>query len=333
VLFAASDHDLAMNLLWLGIAGSLALLLGWFGSDWLILRPVRALVASSARLAAGDLSVRTGLPAGRGELGRLTSTFDHMARKLEERDEERTRASHKLQVLSQRLVEVQESERRHIARELHDEIGQSLTIAEMNLQAALRSQETAVARKRRIEESIRAVENVSRQVHDLSLNLRPSLLDDVGIESALRWYMQRQAAAGGLEAKFDADPLDNRLDPVIETECFRVGQEALTNIVRHSQATEVFVELRRQDGELHLTVRDNGVGFNVAERRAEAVRGSSLGLLSMEERATLAGGSLEFRSRPGLGTEVHATFPLKWRSETVIAIDDQSREDHSDSVG
>jgi two-component system sensor histidine kinase UhpB len=159
------------------------------------------------------------------------------------------------------------------------------------------------------------------------------LLDDVGIESALRWYMQRQAAAGGLEAKFDADPLDNRLDPVIETECFRVGQEALTNIVRHSQATEVFVELRRQDGELHLTVRDNGVGFNVAERRAEAVRGSSLGLLSMEERATLAGGSLEFRSRPGLGTEVHATFPLKWRSETVIAIDDQSREDHSDSVG
>src|SRR5947207_9627558 len=120
----------------------------------------------------------------------------------------------------------------------------------MNLQAALRAQETALSRKRRIEESIRAVENVSRQVHDLSLNLRPSLLDDVGLEPALRWYMQRQAATAGLKAKFSADPLEDRLDPTIESECFRVGQEALTNIVRHSQATEVSMELRRRDGEL-----------------------------------------------------------------------------------
>jgi len=308
-------------------------LLGWFGSNWLVLRPVQALVSSSTRLAAGDLSARTGLPATRGELGLLTGTFDHMARKLEQREQERTRATQKLQVLSQRLVEVQESERRHIARELHDEIGQSLTIAEMNLQAALRAQETTISRKRRIEESIRAVEIVSRQVHDLSLNLRPSLLDDVGLEAALRWYMQRQAAAGGLEASFAADPLEDRLDPIIESECFRVGQEALTNIVRHSQATDVSVELRCRDGELHLSVRDNGVGFNVAERRAEAMRGSSLGLLSMEERATLAGGGLELRSTPGEGTEVRARFPLKWKSDTVTTTDEQSREDYSHSTG
>jgi signal transduction histidine kinase len=333
VLFAAADHDLALNLMWLGIAGSLALLLGWFGSNWLVLRPVQALVTSSARLAAGDLSARTGLPATRGELGRLTGTFDHMARKLEEREQERTRATHKLQVLSQRLVEVQESERRHIARELHDEIGQSLTIAEMNLQAALRAQETTISRKRRIEESIRAVEIVSRQVHDLSLNLRPSLLDDVGLEAALRWYMQRQATAGGLEASFAADPFEDRLDPIIESECFRVGQEALTNIVRHSQATDVSVELRCREGELLLSVRDNGVGFNVAERRAEAMRGSSLGLLSMEERATLAGGGLELRSTPGEGTEVRARFPLKWKNTTVTTTDEHSREDYSHSAG
>src|SRR5207302_9072207 len=138
-----------------------------------------------------------------------------------------TSATHELEVLSQRLVEVQATERRHLARELHDEIGQSLTLAEMNLQAVLHSQDSTTGRQRRIEESIRAVENVSRQVHDLSLNLRPSLLDDLGLEPALRWYTQRQASVGGLEAKFRADPMENRLDPIIETECFRVAQEAL----------------------------------------------------------------------------------------------------------
>src|SRR5258706_1073753 len=145
VLFAGADRALAANLMWLGIAGGLALALGWVGSNWLVIRPVRTLVASSARLAAGDLSARTGLPQRSGELGRLTQTFDHMARRLENREQERNRASRKLHVLSQRLVEGQETERRHIARELHDEIGQSLTLAEMNLQAILRSPGNATA--------------------------------------------------------------------------------------------------------------------------------------------------------------------------------------------
>jgi signal transduction histidine kinase len=313
VLFAGADRALAANLMWLGIAGGLALALGWVGSNWLVIRPVRTLVTSSARLAAGDLSARTGLPQRSGELGRLTQTFDHMARRLENREQERNRASHKLQVLSQRLVEVQETERRHIARELHDEIGQSLTLAEMNLQAILRSPGNAAVRRRRLEESIHAVENVARQVHDLSLSLRPSLLDDLGLEPALRYYTQRQASVCGIEASFRSDLLENRLDPIIETECFRVGQEALTNVVRHSQASAVAVELRQEDGELHLSVRDDGVGFDVAECRAAAMRGTSLGLLSMEERATLAGGRLEYRSVPGQGTEVCAWFPLRWK--------------------
>ena len=302
VLFAAADRALAINLTWLGLAGGLGLFLGWIGSNLLVLRPIKALVSSTGRLAAGDLSARSGLPPRWGELGRLTRTFDHMARALEHREEERNRASHKLRVVSQRLVEVQEMERNHIARELHDEIGQSLTVAEMNLQAILRSPGNAQARRRRLEDSIQAVENVARQVHDLSLSLRPSLLDDLGLEPALRWYTQRQAATAGFEASFRADPLEKRLDPIVETECFRIAQEALTNITRHAEARSVVVELRREDGELRLSLRDDGVGFDVAERRAAAIRGTSLGLLSMEERATLAGGRLEYRSVPGHGT-------------------------------
>jgi signal transduction histidine kinase len=314
VLFADADHALAVNLLWLGIASGLGIFLGLMGSNLLVLRPIRALVSSTGRLAAGDLNARTGLPRLWGELGRLTRTFDHMARTLEHREEERDRASRKLRVLSQRLVEVQEAERNHIARELHDEIGQSLTVAEMNLQAMLRSPGNAQAR-RRLEESIQAVEIVSRQVHDLSLSLRPSLLDDLGLEPALRWYTQRQAAVAGFEVRFRADPLERRLDPIVETECFRIAQEALTNITRHAQASAVVVELRREDAQLRLSVRDDGIGFDVAERRAAAIRGTSLGLLSMEERATLAGGRLEYRSVPGQGTEICAWFPLKWRVE------------------
>ena len=221
--------------------------------------------------------------------------------------------SRKLQVLSRRLVEAQESERRNIARELHDEIGQALTVMQLNLQAMLQSQGTR-ALTPRLNESLKVVERVLEQVQDISLNLRPSILDDLGLEPALRWYTDRQAALVELKVEFHADRLEQRLDSVIETECFRVAQEALTNVVRHAQARAVTVELRTENGQLHLRVRDDGIGFDVAAVREKAVRGASLGLLSMEERAALAGGGLEFNSAPKQGTEVHAWFPLKWQT-------------------
>ena len=311
-LFASADQALTRSLTWFAVAAIIAGVLGWVGSHFLILRPVKALVSSSARLASGDLSARTGLPHGRDELGRLTLTFDLMAQALEQRELDRRRATHKLQVLSQRLVEVQESERRSIARELHDEIGQTLTVAEMNLQAALNSPQTGPI-ERRLADSIEAVGRVQEQVHDLSLNLRPSMLDDLGLEPALRWYTNRQASLTGIKAEFRSEPLERRIDAIIETECFRIGQEALTNVVRHSKARNVTVELKQRNGQLHLIVRDDGVGFEVENVREKAMHGASLGLLSMEERAALAGGGLEFHSAPGKGTEIRAWFPLKWQ--------------------
>jgi PAS domain S-box-containing protein len=225
----------------------------------------------------------------------------------------------RLQALSRRLVEVQETERRRLARELHDEIGQALTVIEMNVQALLASPGTD-ALAPRLKQSLEVVERVQEQVHDLSLNLRPSMLDDLGLEPALRWCTERQAALAGLQAEVRADPLEQRLDPMIETECFRVAQEALTNVVKHARARTVTVELTKndEDGQLHLSVRDDGVGFDVANLREQAVRGASLGLLSMEERATLAGGGLQYHSTPGQGTEVHAWFPLKWAHPPVL---------------
>ena len=248
-----------------------------------------------------------------------TGTVDQLAgvvRDITERAKAGRRSEaygRKLQTLSRRLVEVQETERRHIARELHDEIGQALTVAQLNLQAVLQSP-GAGALAPRLTESLEVVERVLEQVHDISLNLRPSMLDDLGLEPALRWYTNRQAALAGLQAEFATDPLEHRLDPIIETECFRIAQEALTNVVRHAQARTVTVELHTKDGRLHLGVRDDGIGFDVAPVREQAVRGASLGLLSMEERAVLAGGGLEFKSSPGHGTDVQAWFPLKWHT-------------------
>ncbi len=250
-------------------------------------------------------------------MGRVWSFRDITERKRAQGKLKESRQ--RLQVLSRRLVEVQETERRHLARELHDEIGQALTATEMNLQALLESPGTA-ALTRRLKESLQVVERVQEQVHDLSLNLRPSMLDDLGLEPALRWYTERQAALAGLQAEVRAVPLEQRLDPMIETECFRITQEALTNVVKHAKAHTVTVELSKNDddAELHLSVRDDGVGFDVASVREQAVRGASLGLLSMEERATLAGGGLEYDSTPGQGTEVHAWFPLKWAQPAVL---------------
>jgi PAS domain S-box-containing protein len=250
-------------------------------------------------------------------MGRVWSFRDITERKRAQGKLKESRE--RLQVLSRRLVDVQETERRHLARELHDEIGQALTATEMNLQALLESPGTD-ALARRLRESLQVVERVQEQVHDLSLNLRPSMLDDLGLEAALRWYTERQAGLAGLQAEVRADPLEQRLDPMIETECFRIAQEALTNVVKHAKAHTVTVELSKNDDdvELHLSVRDDGVGFDVASVREQAVRGASLGLLSMEERATLAGGGLEYDSTPGHGTEVHAWFPLKWAQPVVL---------------
>jgi signal transduction histidine kinase len=181
----------------------------------------------------------------------------------------------------------------------------------MNLQTALQSP-AAGALAPKLAQSLEMIERVLEQVHDISLNLRPSMLDDLGLEPALRWYTNRQAALAGLQARFALDSLERRLDPLIETECFRIAQEALTNVVRHAGARTVTVELHMKDERLHLAIRDDGVGFDVAPTREQAVRGASLGLLSMEERAVLTGGGLEFRSVPGQGTAVLAWFPLKW---------------------
>jgi signal transduction histidine kinase len=218
----------------------------------------------------------------------------------------------RLKAIAQRDLDVQEAERRHIARELHDVIGQALTALKVNLQGI---QYTAEANRieNQLRDSIGIIDRTLQQVRDLSLDLRPSLLDDLGVVSAIRWYLDHQAQRAGFEAQFLADPPEIRLYPELETTCFRVVQEAITNVIRHAQATTVRVELRQDQEMLILTIRDDGVGFDV---RAAKMRGGgdpSLGLFSMEERVQLMGGQIEVHSdtTQQLGTMIRCIFPMK----------------------
>ncbi|HEY6864055.1 MAG TPA: response regulator [Burkholderiales bacterium] len=219
-------------------------------------------------------------------------------------------ANLRLQSLSSRMLEVQESERRHIARELHDEIGQALTAVKLHLQSAMRR--CAPEARPPLEECVLITDQALDQVRNLSLNLRPSQLDDLGLIAALRWQIGRQAAASGLHTEFEADELSERLEPALETACFRFVQEAMTNVARHAQASNAWIEARRKGDRLRVSVRDDGRGFDVAEATREAIARGSLGLLGMQERVGLAGGRLNVSSRPGEGTTIVAEFPLRF---------------------
>jgi PAS domain S-box-containing protein len=214
-----------------------------------------------------------------------------------------------LRLMSQQLVRAQEDERRHIARELHDEVGQSLTAALLNLQV-LSSLTDLAELPARLDDSLNLIDRVLRQVRTLSLNLRPALLDDLGLAPALRWLVNRQAERAGFDAQFNTDFVDERFASDIEITCFRAVQEAITNIVRYAQARWVTVELLRSGTDLCVNIRDDGVGFDVAAALQRAAQGHSMGLLSMHERVHLLGGQMQIESGPGQGATIHVRLPL-----------------------
>jgi signal transduction histidine kinase len=206
-------------------------------------------------------------------------------------------------------METQEGERRRIARELHDQTGQALTALKMNLEAIRPSIED-YATGLKVLESVDIVDGLLEQVRNLALDLHPAVLDDFGLAAALRCYVRRLAQRGGLELEFAIDDFAERLPPTIETTCFRVAQEALTNVVRHARARQLVVELRSDGLTVHLLVRDDGIGFDAAAGPADEPAGRRLGLLSMRERVALAGGNISITSKSGSGTEIAASFPL-----------------------
>jgi signal transduction histidine kinase len=225
-----------------------------------------------------------------------------------------------MQALMRRLVEVQEQERYRLARELHDEIGQIVTGLKFTLDMAARELETTGSEKavRHQDEAKGLVRELMGRVRQLSLDLRPTMLDDLGLLPALLWHLQRYHTQTGIRVTFQHGGLDRqRFPPLIETTAYRIVQEALTNIARHAGVSEAEVSVRADDASAVLTVSitDRGAGFDA---HAASAAYNSSGLSGMRERAMAAGGTFRLSSDAARGTQVTAQLPLTTKAHAPV---------------
>jgi signal transduction histidine kinase len=311
-----ADHKNRLRWFWAGITALVAVLLAILAVLYLQVRRRRA--AQEALL--GEMRERI----------RVDEELQLLNRSLEALVRERTaelrganagllEAKLRLRDLSSQLITAQEKERRHIARELHDETGQSLTIIRMHLMDVVHGAEGAAAR---MPDCIRVVDEAIAQIRQMALTLRPTMLDDLGLVDALQWVLEQQSKPAGWHSALEVEDIGRELPSEIQTACFRIAQEALTNAARHARASEVKLSLCMIGDDLQLTVSDNGAGFDLDRYRLPEERKRHFGLISMTERAGLAGGSLDIDTAPGEGTRIRAILPVT--AGAAASVDQQS---------
>ncbi len=253
-------------------------------------------------LSVGLVRDRDGRPTNFVSVVQDISDRRHAARMLVEYSE---RLAH----LSHRLLSVQEEERRALARELHDHVGQQLAALKLNLEM-LRRSHPELAEERRLADSVAITDEVMSQIGDTALDLRPAILDDLGLSSAVRWYARQQEKRSGLQIMVRAE-VEQRLPDPIETAAFRIVQEAVNNAIRHGGGgAHIRVELAADRQWLSLDISDDGCGFNPDARTTSDGQPRGMGLLSMRERVELLGGSFRLRAAPGAGASIAARLPL-----------------------
>ncbi len=243
------------------------------------------------------------------DIYQLTATLDSLVRQLNARNRE-------LRALSERAINSLEEERRRIALTLHDDTGQALSMLIINLE---RLEGQLPADEDQLKEKL----STSRELAQVSLaslrqivyGLRPTILDDLGLIPAIRWYARTNLEEAGIMVEIhtveDIPPLSSHLISTL----FRIAQEAINNIVRHSKASEVEISLDQQGTEILLEVNDDGKGFDMTNVRDEALQLQHLGLLGIQERAELVGGDLQIYSKPGRGTQIRVRVPLTGSGE------------------
>ena len=225
------------------------------------------------------------------------------------RAEERiTKSRERLRNLSARLQSLLEEERARISREIHDELGQALTALKLDLSLTRRSMASGghAGQSAKVQELERTVNRIIRTVRKIATELRPGILDELGVGAAIEWLGKDFRNRTGIRCNVSVKGVEKISDPVLSTAIFRIVQEALTNVMRHAAASEVKVGLGKVDGTLILEVRDNGIGIN--ERRI--FDSKSLGIIGIRERVHLLGGEAVISGKPGEGTLVGVTIPL-----------------------
>jgi signal transduction histidine kinase len=243
--------------------------------------------------------------------------------KLEEKVQERTveldLANKSLRQLSSRLLQLQDDERRRIARELHDSVGQMLAALNMNLSAVAADIERLAKTASMVTDSAALVGELSKEIRTISHLLHPPLLDEAGLSSALRWYVDGFVERSQIKVDLDIAPDLGRLPRELETAIFRIVQECLTNVHRHSGSPTARIRIGYQGHEVRVEVRDEGKGIPAEKRRAIASTGiPGVGIRGMRERVRQLGGVLEVNS-DGNGTNVMVSLPLAGASTTIAA--------------
>jgi len=221
-----------------------------------------------------------------------------------------------LRRLASQLLSIQEQERRRVARELHDELGQALTVLKINL-VALEDQLAPDQQglKSSCEHMLSYIDTVIENVRRLSWDLSPSSLEDLGLSAALGYLVDETCHNHNIQCALVMDEIDHLFTPEIQINIYRIFQESLTNVVKHAQASLVSVNVIREEGRVSFAIRDNGRGFHVKQAMASKVAKKSLGLTAMNERALMARGSLQISSRKGRGTTIAFSIPTAKRGK------------------
>ncbi|MEW8978239.1 MAG: sensor histidine kinase [Symbiobacterium sp.] len=287
------------------------------GVNYALLRlafhPLFTLHATLDKVRRGDFSARVPKVEGDPDIARLTEMANLMLDRL---------AEHRQAVAAQ-ILRAQEEERKRIARELHDETAQSLTSIVVNLEAVERL--VGSDNDEALRERLRLTKDIAQRTLDetrrLMMDLRPSVLDDLGLVPALRWFINQRVLPAGLTADLQTSGLSDRLPEELETALFRILQEAINNVVKHARAKNVVVRLSRENGQITGLVSDDGRGFHVVHTVGKPVRDRGLGLFGMQERAALVGGKVEIESAPGRGTTVRVTVPERRGGEGQFETD------------
>jgi two-component system sensor histidine kinase UhpB len=302
-LVTHTPEDLWLIVLFAGLGILLTLTV-----NYLILRsalsPLHELRALVERVQGGQRSIDiSGFEADDPDTGRLATAIHSMLTRLEDH-------ALRLRALSERAINASEEERKRIARNLHDDTGQALSTLIINLEHIESSlpPESADLRARLAasrEITIRTLEDLRKLVY----GLRPTMLDDLGLLPAIRWYARSSLEDAGVQVRIEEGESVGRLDPHLETALFRIAQEAVNNIVRHAQAATVRIALCREGDEVCLRVEDDGRGFDVRRISEQALPQRRLGLLGMRERVDLVGGRMRLESTPGRGTRIEVRVP------------------------
>jgi signal transduction histidine kinase/ligand-binding sensor domain-containing protein len=266
------------------------------------------LSVASALIAWHQVRTR-GLERRNRELLLLQEQREQALDAAQAKERELQEAYDRLRALTRRLEAAKEDERRHIARELHDEMGQVLTAAKINLQMLKRLPDEE-KRGQRVADTVDLVDRMIRHVRALSLDLRPPLLDELGLVPALGAYLEAQAQRSGVAFDLVADGVPAGIPPEVQIVVFRVIQEAVTNVLRHALARRAAIEIRHEPSWLKVDIRDDGSGFDYADAMQRAAAGGHLGLLGIVERLRGLGGDVEIDTSPGHGTAIRVRVPL-----------------------